>query len=37
MLPRDLYDLISTFPSLWAALKEVAERRTREQDAKLRR
>jgi len=33
--PRDFYDIAGTFPALWAALKEIAERRTREHDARL--
>jgi CRP-like cAMP-binding protein len=32
--PRDFYDIAGAFPALWAALKESAERRTRELDAR---
>jgi hypothetical protein len=33
--PRDFYEIAGAFPALWAALKESAERRTREYDARL--
>jgi hypothetical protein len=32
--PRDFYEIAGAFPALWAALKESAERRTRELDAR---
>jgi hypothetical protein len=35
--PRDFYEIAGAFPALWAELKGVAERRTRELQAKLRR
>lgn len=34
--PRDFYELAQTFPALWAELKDVAERRQREYDYRLR-
>ena len=34
--PRDFYELAGTFPALWAELKDVAERRQREYDYRLR-
>ncbi|MBX3161281.1 MAG: cyclic nucleotide-binding domain-containing protein [Deltaproteobacteria bacterium] len=37
LAPRDFYELTGTFPSLWAELKDTAERRTREHEARLRR
>jgi len=36
LLPRDFYEVAGAFPALWAKLKDVAERRTREHQAKLR-
>ena len=33
--PRDFYEIAGTFPALWAELKAVAERRTREHDARI--
>jgi cyclic nucleotide-binding protein len=33
--PRDFFEIAGAFPALWAALKELAERRTREHDARL--
>jgi hypothetical protein len=33
--PRDFYEIAGEFPALWAALKESAERRTREYAARL--
>jgi hypothetical protein len=33
--PRDFYDIAGTFPALWAELKALAERRTREHDARV--
>lgn len=35
LLPRDFYDVAAAFPALWAQLKEVSARRTRDYDAKL--
>ncbi|MDQ3368187.1 MAG: cyclic nucleotide-binding domain-containing protein [Myxococcota bacterium] len=35
--PRDFYEIAGAFPALWAELKDVAERRTRELDARLKR
>ena len=35
LAPRDFYEIAGAFPALWAALKQAAERRTREQDARL--
>ncbi len=35
--PRDFYEIVGAFPALWAELKDVAERRSRELAAKLRR
>lgn len=34
--PRDFYELAGAFPALWAELKDVAERRQREYDYRLR-
>jgi len=34
---REFYSIVGAFPSLWAELKEVAERRTRELHAKITR
>ena len=34
--PRDFYEIARAFPALWAELKDVAERRTREQSTKLK-
>ncbi len=34
---RELYELAGAFPALWAALKDTAERRFRELDAKLKK
>ena len=34
--PRDFYEVAGAFPALWAELKQVAERRSREHDQKLR-
>ncbi len=34
---RELYELAGAFPALWAALKDTAERRYRELDAKLKK
>lgn len=34
LAPRDFYEIAGAFPALWAALKEVAERRTRELDGR---
>lgn len=34
--PRDFYELAGMFPALWAELKDVAERRQREYDYRLR-
>jgi hypothetical protein len=36
LLPHDFYEIAGAFPALWAQLKDVAERRAREQQAKLR-
>jgi hypothetical protein len=33
--PRDFYEIAGAYPALWAALKETAERRTREYAARL--
>jgi hypothetical protein len=35
LTPRDFFDIAGAFPELWAALKEAAERRTREHAARL--
>jgi CRP-like cAMP-binding protein len=35
--PRDLYELAGAFPALWAELKDVAERRTREHDRRVKK
>ncbi|MDX2086703.1 MAG: cyclic nucleotide-binding domain-containing protein [Kofleriaceae bacterium] len=35
--PRDLYELAGAFPALWAELKDVAERRTRELDRRVKK
>jgi len=35
LTPRDFFEIAGAFPALWAALKEIAERRTREHDARL--
>lgn len=35
--PRDFYEIAGAFPALWAELKDLAERRTRELQAKLKR
>jgi hypothetical protein len=35
--PRDFYEIAGAYPALWAELKDVAERRTREHDARLKR
>lgn len=37
LLPRDAYDLAGAFPAVWAELKDVAERRARDWDARLAR
>ena len=37
LAPRELYELAGAFPALWAALKDTAERRFRELDAKLKK
>jgi Cyclic nucleotide-binding domain len=34
LAPRDFYEIAGAFPALWAALKESAERRTRELDGR---
>ena len=34
--PRDFYELAGAFPALWAELKDVAERRQREFDYRIR-
>jgi len=34
---RDLYELAGAFPALWAELKDVAERRTREHDRRVKK
>ncbi|MBA3393515.1 MAG: cyclic nucleotide-binding domain-containing protein [Deltaproteobacteria bacterium] len=34
---RDFYEIAGAFPALWADLKDVAERRTREVEARLKR
>ncbi|MEO7093515.1 MAG: cyclic nucleotide-binding domain-containing protein, partial [Polyangiales bacterium] len=34
--PRDFYEIAGAFPALWAELKDVAERRQREYDFRLR-
>lgn len=34
--PRDFYEIAGAFPALWAELKDVAERRTREHEQRLR-
>lgn len=34
--PRDFYEVAGAFPALWAELKDVAERRTREHDQRMR-
>lgn len=36
LAPREFYELAGMFPALWAELKDVAERRTREHDQRLR-
>ena len=35
--PSDFYEIAGAFPALWAELKAVAERRTRDHEARLRR
>ena len=35
--PKNFYALAGEFPALWAELKDVAERRTREYDQRMRR
>jgi hypothetical protein len=35
LAPRDFFEIAGAFPALWAALKELAERRAREHDARL--
>jgi len=35
LTPRDFFDIAGAYPELWAALKEAAERRTREHAARL--
>ncbi len=35
--PKDFYDIVGAFPALWSYLKDLADRRTREYDAKMRR
>ncbi len=37
LLPRDAYELAGAFPAVWAELKDVAERRARDWDARLAR
>ncbi len=34
---RDFYEIVGAFPALWADLKDVAERRTREVETRLKR
>ncbi len=36
LAPRDFYELAGAFPALWAELKDVAERRQREYEYRLR-
>jgi len=35
--PRDLYELAGAFPALWAELKDIAERRTREHERRVKK
>jgi hypothetical protein len=37
LAPRDFYDAAAAFPSLWAALKAVAEHRQRQLDGRIKR
>lgn len=37
LVPRDFYEIAGAFPALWAELKDVAERRKRDLEARLRR
>lgn len=37
LAPNDLYELAGAFPALWAELKDVAERRTREHDRRIKK
>lgn len=37
LAPHDLYELAGAFPALWAELKDVAERRTREHDRRVKK
>ncbi len=35
--PKDFYDIVGAFPALWAYLKELAERRQRAYEMRLKR
>nr|HEX4317479.1 cyclic nucleotide-binding domain-containing protein [Kofleriaceae bacterium] len=35
--PKDFYDIVGAFPALWSYLKDLADRRARSYDAKLKR
>ena len=36
LLPSDFYEIAGAYPALWAELEDTAERRTRDQDQRLR-